>query len=304
MTKIKGENNKEIGMLVSPHERHFYKSSPTFGRFGMRIFNPQIMPDAHAHGHVELNYLIGASMDYEIDGKIITIPPNRIACFWAAVPHRLSSIKRIQNAPKLKLGNIYYPLDAFLTMPHIAEIQIAVLAGGLVILPEEAISFQKIRTWYKDYRSKKPENLDVLKMEINVMLRRAQLGDLEFIVPPHTSSNRNHAFNNTHIHHVVAMMRFILENLSTPMTNADVAAVTGLHQNYALNLFSEMMHIPMKRFIIRMRLLKARAMLMESNMAISSVAEDAGFTSISQFYHHFVLAYNLTPKMIRKKYRN
>lgn len=304
MTKISSDKTQKSGSIVSPHERHFYKSSPTFGRFGMRIFNPQIMPEAHAHGHVELNYLIGASMEYEIDGKIITIPPNRMVCFWAAVPHRLSSINRIKDAPKLKLGNIYYPLDAFLTLPHIAEIQIAVLAGGLVILPEEAISFLKIRSWYKDYRSKNSENLDVLKMELNVMLRRAQLDGLEFIIPPHTSSNKNHAFNITHIHHVVAMMRYILENLSTPMTNADVAAVTGLHQNYALNLFSEMMHIPMKRFIIRMRLLKARAMLMESNTAICSVAEDSGFSSISQFYHHFVLAYNLTPKMIRNKYRN
>lgn len=304
MIETLGDKNPKPSSIVSHHERHFYKSSPTFGRFGMRIFNPRIMEDAHAHGHVELNYLIGASMDYEIDGKIITIPPNRMVCFWAAVPHRLSSIKPIIGAPKLKLGNIYYPLDAFLTLPHIAEIQIAILAGGLVILPEEATSFRKIRLWYKDYRSKKSESMDVLKMELNAMLRRTQLDGPEFIIPPHTRSNKNHAFNNTHIHHVVAMMRYILENLSTPMTNADVANVTGLHQNYALNLFSEMMHIPMKRFIIRMRLLKARAMLMESNIPISSVAEDSGFTSISQFYHHFVLAYNLTPKMIRNKYHN
>jgi len=79
------------------------------------------------------------------------------------------------------------------------------------------------------------------------------------------------------------MVRHILENLTDPMTNADVTVVTGLHENYASAMFSRTMRMPMERFIIRTRLIRARALLVESPLAISSVAEMFGFASLSQF---------------------
>ena len=78
--------------------------------------------------------------------------------------------------------------------------------------------------------------------------------------------------------------------------------MTGLHVNYALALFTRTMRVPLKRFIIRMRLLRARAMLMESSTAIATVAEESGFTSISQFYDHFKTAYGMSPHAMREKY--
>ena len=55
----------------------------------------------------------------------------------------------------------------------------------------------------------------------------------------------------------------------------------------------------MRRFIIRMRLLRARALLMESNATVASVAAQAGFPSLSQFYDHFGRAYGATPQGLR-----
>ena len=60
------------------------------------------------------------------------------------------------------------------------------------------------------------------------------------------------------------------------MTNADVAAVTGLHETYALSLFTSVMRMPMRRFIIRMRLMRARALLTEGNATVASVALRGG----------------------------
>ena len=100
--------------------------------------------------------------------------------------------------------------------------------------------------------------------------------------------------------HVIAMVRHIMENLSTPMTNADVAAVTGLHETYALSLFTCVMRMPMRRFIIRMRLMRARALLTEGNATVASVALQAGFPSLSQFHDHFRRAYGTTPQALRE----
>ena len=91
------------------------------------------------------------------------------------------------------------------------------------------------------------------------------------------------------------MVRFILENLDQPLKNAEIAAVTCLHENYAIALFSRIMRIPPRQFMVRMRLMRARALLVESSMAIPSVAEASGFSSMSQFYHRFREAYGVTP---------
>jgi AraC family transcriptional regulator, melibiose operon regulatory protein len=103
-----------------------------------------------------------------------------------------------------------------------------------------------------------------------------------------------------HVRHVVNMVRHILENIEKPLTIEDVANVTGLHTNYALSLFSKTMLISPKQFIIRMRLVRARSMILESKIAISTIAVSCGFNSISQFYDHFSKAYATTPQSLRK----
>ena len=285
----------------SSHDRHFYALDRAIGRFGMRIFAPYTMQAAHWHGHVEVNYLTGGSMTYVIDSDQVEVPADQLVLFWAGIPHQLTHITPQSDGP-VKLANIYLPFDTFLFMPHLAQLQVALLGGALACLPAELCGPDQISRWYRDYRSNDFERIEVMKMEFNAMLRRAMLGDLTYLRAPLAESVLDRTLSSAHIRHVVAMVRFIVENLAEPMTNADVAAVTGLHQNYALALFSRTMRLPMKKFIIRMRLLRARALLMESGAAITTVAAAAGFASISQFYDHFKTAYGLSPHAMRAKY--
>jgi AraC family transcriptional regulator, melibiose operon regulatory protein len=86
------------------------------------------------------------------------------------------------------------------------------------------------------------------------------------------------------------------------MTSRSVAKVTGMHPNYALALFSRTLKLSLKKFIIRMRLLRARALLLESNLAITTIALETGFASMTQFYLHFRKAYGTTPHHMRQSY--
>ncbi len=84
------------------------------------------------------------------------------------------------------------------------------------------------------------------------------------------------------------------------MRAADIAQVIGLHPNYALNLFTSVMGIAMQKFVIRMRLIRARSLLFAGNISIANVAFESGFTSQSQFYEHFRAAYGMPPSAMRK----
>jgi len=299
MTPIAADDDRLKG--VPSHERHFYALTRAIGRFGIRIFTPYVMDAPHWHGHIEVNFLSGAAMTYRIDEQTVEIPPERLVLFWAGIPHQLITITPTGQTAA-RLANIYLPFDSFLFMPHIAQLQVALLGGAVVELPASTDPAGQVALWYRDYRSNDFERTEVMKMELNAMLRRALLGDLTYLRRPVADPGDNRELSSAHIRHVVAMVRFIMENLSKPLSNAQVAAVTGLHQNYALSLFSKTMRLPMKRFIIRMRLLRARALLMESSAAITTVAEQSGFLSISQFYDHFKTAFGMSPHALRARY--
>ena len=283
------------------HERHFYAANRAFGRFGMRIFDPVLMAAPHWHGHIEANFARDMTMDYDVDGQKLTLPPNRLVIFWAGVPHQLTAIHNQGEGPH-RLCNIYLPLDAFLMMNHIAALQVALLGGGMIALPEAMCSLDQVLRWYGDYRSGDFERAEVVKMELNALFRRVLFDAPDYLRHSGNVASADRRLSSAHIRHVVAMVRHALEHLGDPLSNADITAVTGLHENYALTLFTRVMHVPLKQFVIRMRLMRARALLVESSLAISAVAEASGFASVSQFYHQFKQAYGRSPNLLRNDY--
>ena len=300
MTDPSGTPTRRVHAAAA-HERHFYSTSRAFGRFGMRIFEPQMMQAPHWHGHVEANFALHHSMEYDVDNQPVHVPEARLAVFWAGIPHQLRAVTPSGNQPP-RLCNIYLPLDAFLMMHHITPMQVALLGGGLLLVPRALCSEDMVLRWYADYRSGDFERTEVMKMELNALFRRAFSQAPEFLRLPRNDAVGDRALSSVHIRHVIAMVRLILENLEKPLKNAEITAVTGLHENYALGLFSQIMQISLKQFVLRMRLMRARALLVESSLAITSVAEAAGFTSISQFYHQFKAAYGTSPHAVRSNY--
>ncbi|MCU0903989.1 MAG: helix-turn-helix domain-containing protein [Tabrizicola sp.] len=288
-------------MPVPSHDRHFYSQMRAFGRFGIRIFEPVLMPQPHWHGHIEANFADNFRMTYDIDAERLVLPEKRLVLFWAGVPHQLTEIARLDARPA-KLANIYLPLDSFLQMRHIMPLQAALIGRGMVVLPEALCDGDTVQRWYHDYRSGDFERAEVVKMELNALFRRAAITGFDYLRPPQHEIGTDRSLSSAHVRHVIAMVRFVLENLEKPLVNAEVTAVTGLHENYAVSLFSRTMQVPLKQFINRMRLMRARALLVESSLAVSAVAEQSGFSSITQFYAQFRKGYGISPAALRQHY--
>jgi AraC-like DNA-binding protein len=280
-------------------DRKFYAETAAFGRFGVRWFDPQLMPAEHSHGHIELNWLTAGSMDYVVDGRNVVVPPERLIMFWAGIPHQTVRLDRGPGADARQC-NVYLPLDSFLHMPHLGKLTETMMGGGMIMHMPDAIEQATLKRWYQDYRSGNPERSDILKAEISTMLRRTALVGWDEILPPWIESVGAQTRAASPLRYVVAMVSYIMEHLSEPLTAEDVAKVVGLHPNYALNLFTEVMRVSVRKFVVRMRLIRARSLLFEGNLSIANVAFQSGFTSLSQFYEHFRSAYGITPREMRQ----
>jgi AraC-like DNA-binding protein len=301
-TQIRSRRAREGAPRPVPRpDRRFYSATSAFGRFGIRWFDPQLMPTAHSHGHIELNWLTAGSMDYVFDNRPVTVPSGRLVMFWAGVTHQTTGLNKGPEGDSRQC-NVYLPLDNFLYMPKLGRLTDTMMGGGVITLSPDTIGEDTLHRWYQDYRSGNAERTDILKAEIGIMLRRAAVTGWEEILPPWIETVAPATRAASPLRYVVAMLRHVIENLPAPLGAADVAKVVGLHPNYALNLFSSVMQVPLHRFVLRMRLIRARALLFESNLSIENVAFESGFASLSQFYVHFRNAYGLTPRQLRAEY--
>jgi AraC-like DNA-binding protein len=288
-----------VSKPIGRPDRKFYAKSQAFGRFGMRWFRPVVMDAPHSHGHIELNWLSEGGMDYVFDDRPVTIPNGRLVVFWAGIPHQTIGIDYGPDN-NTQQCNIYLPLDAFLYIQHVERLHEEMMGGAVLCLKPDAVGVETLNRWYTDYRSGDPERQDILRTEISTMLRRSTLIGWDTLMPAWIEPSATTPRQAPPVRYVVAMVRYILENIAEPLSVEDVAKVVGLHPNYALGLFTSVMHVPIRKFVTRMRLVRARALLFESNLSIANVAFHSGFNSLSQFYSHFNRAYGVTPLELRR----
>lgn len=301
VTKTSSKAPAKAPRPVPRPDRKFYAASSAFGRFGMRWFRPQLMPKEHFHGHIELNWLTTGQMDYLIDGHPVTVPSERIVMFWAGIPHQTIEVDYGASGDA-KQCNVYLPLDTFLHMPNLGRLTDTMMGGGVIALQPDTIGSDTLQRWYEDYRSGNAERGDILRSEIAIMLRRASVTGWDELLQPWIEAITPTTKSATPLRYVVAMIKHILEHLSEPLRGEDIAAVVGLHPNYALNLFTSVMNVSLHKFVVRMRLIRARSLLFEGSMSIENVAFSSGFTALSQFYEQFRAAYGITPREMRANY--
>jgi len=278
-------------------DRRFYATSKAFGRFGIRAFTPQVMAAPHSHGHIEFNWLSHGEMDYGFDSGTLTVPAGRLVAFWAGLPHQATGLRGAEGARQL---NVYLPMDAFLEMARPGPLTETLMGGGVIAFPPECAGLDMLERWHADYRSGSAQRSDLVRAEIATLFRRTALVGWQNLLPAWIEHAEHPQRGLAPARYVVLMVGHIVENITAPLSTGSIAAIAGLHPNYATNLFTRVMHIPMQKFITRLRLIRARSLLFDTSLPVANIAIEAGFSSQSQFYEHFRKAYGMTPNQMRQ----
>jgi len=74
-----------------------------------------------------------------------------------------------------------------------------------------------------------------------------------------------------------------------------------LHKNFAMKLFSRIMRVTIKQYINQLRLQHAQALLVDTDKPVLTIALEAGFGSVSRFYHIFQVEFSMSPLKFRNK---
>lgn len=102
--------------------------------------------------------------------------------------------------------------------------------------------------------------------------------------------------------HLMDRALAILErNYARPLNDATLADQLGLSTSHFRYLFREATGQPFHKYLVSLRLEKARAFLLEEDVSVSSVAEAVGFSALSHFSRAFTQRFGVSPTAVRRR---
>lgn len=97
------------------------------------------------------------------------------------------------------------------------------------------------------------------------------------------------------------MVQFIEQAYAQKVTLEDIAKAADISKSEALRCFQAGLRSTPIAYLNSVRLIKARELLLRTNLSITDIAHSAGFESASYFDRLFKRAYAVTPRSMRKK---
>lgn len=107
---------------------------------------------------------------------------------------------------------------------------------------------------------------------------------------------RNASVNDRLIDRALGMVE---RQFARPLTDAMVASQLGLSPSHFRFLFRQATGQPFHKYLIAVRLERAKKLLTEQGLAVSDVASAVGFSGLSHFSRAFSQRFNISPTQVR-----
>ncbi len=93
---------------------------------------------------------------------------------------------------------------------------------------------------------------------------------------------------------------YVDRRFGEPLTDTVMAQQLGMSTSHFRHLFRSATGQPFHKFLVAVRLEKARVLLVESQMPITTIAQMVGFSGISHFSRSFMTRFDLSPTDMRR----
>src|SRR5262245_51197251 len=115
------------------------------------------MPMAHTHADIEINYLTSGWIRYFHGGRFYDVASNRLAVFWAGIPHQL-----VAQSRTIEGIWITFPVNWLLGWQVPGSLQDGMLSGELVIEDNESSyearsDRERLESWLSAYSANRSE---------------------------------------------------------------------------------------------------------------------------------------------------
>ena len=102
---------------------------------------------------------------------------------------------------------------------------------------------------------------------------------------------------------ISAAVAYMREDLSRPLTVAELAEVVAMSQSAFAHLFKSVTGVSPYQFVKRLRLDQARVLVVEEGRSVSEAAATVGYSSLSHFINEFKRHFGVTPGVYAESVR-
>lgn len=249
-----------------------------FGRGFMRGFTP------HWHELVEIVYVVSGEVRISVDGETRTASQRDIVIISSG---RIHGFERTNSENELMM--VQFGLDVFeQSMSELRE-----STSGRSVFAS--------RTFVSRAEPELHESLESSILEIGREQRggqtgtrlaiRARLMDLALTLlrnpPPHdaveTDDRRRRSRNET----LSRVFEFVSARFAEPVTLDDAAEAAHLSRYYFSRFFREQTGLTFHRYLSRIRVGRAERLLVQSQMPVTDIALNSGFSNLKTFNRVF-----------------
>ena len=254
------------------------------------------MASPHMHSQIELNLVLEGEITYRFDVRTVIVPAGRLAVFWGMVPHQVTS------APSgTRFVCLYLPVSVVLGLPEMSRLRAAIFQGAVLSAARvHAFDPGLFLRWREDLASGDQRRETLVRDELTARLRRLEIEGWQDLRAEAPLAAIDGSPDAERMVPVEKMTRHIGEHGNGPLGAEQVACASGLHPNYAMQLFKRAVGMTIKQAITRHRLDAAQSMLIASGRSISSISFASGFGSLSSFYEAFERRFSTSPGEFRR----
>ncbi|MBI1177079.1 helix-turn-helix domain-containing protein [bacterium] len=255
----------------------------------------RVSPRSQQRTDVEFRLAEKGTVELLIGGRTQVLPPQRLAVFWAGIPHQVLSHEATE------IWSLRAPLHWVLSRPLSAAFQEGLLEGRLFFEPDvDQFRCDQFRMmlWAGD----EPDSAQARAVALEVEARLLRLANsLPAKLTP--LSNTDSPEQKVHSKSVAIAGR-IAERHAESYSMTDFAQMLGLHPNYVMNLFRRELGTTILEYFTQHRLAHAMRLLATTKMSPREVASHSGFGSLRRFEATFRQSFKETPSVFRRRFRN
>lgn len=275
----------------------FNPDRPDFSPYGLTCtyWQASSMERPDHHNEIELNFLTSGSVTYLLGGQKCVARAGRLCMFWAANPHQIIAFSDNTNYLVATI-----PLQYFLGWKLPTQFVQSLMQGQFLSELSDEMKdkdTQLMTQWMLDLEHDSADMERPVLLEMQARLTRFAL---KFSVSKnHQSLNSVPIAVLSKIEHIAC---YIAQHYTQKITVQDIADHVKLNANYAMNLFQKTFGITLVNYITLHRISHAQRLLTTTNISITDIAFQSGFSSISRFNDAFSRACGHSPRDYRKSH--
>lgn len=258
----------------------------------------------HRHNDVEVNFVAEGELEYQFGGRPFCLREGEIAVFWAALPHRLLP------SSSGRAFWIHMPLNSVLSWPLSRSEVSSLLSFHPLVASAGDLPYDAAKL-FEQWRLEliEPPRAPIAEVEAQGMIRRilrgrpgraAREGLSALETTGRKDTEEGEELTRGSMAHVGALSRYIAENYHCDLSVSDIADAQGLSASYAMALFKSVTGMTLGKYLSWCRISEAQRLLATTDLPVSDIIVESGFTSPSSFYAQFAVECGVSPREYRR----